>query len=98
MSDDPIKDALAQFIDERIAAALTRATKPANDEFLSTDEAAEFASVTPGTIRRWVRSKRLKRYNAGTHIRVRKGELETLLTGPVVETPTDRAMKKFAAK
>lgn len=98
MSSDPIRDALVSFIDERIAAALNNLTKPANDDYLSTDEAAELAHVTPGTIRRWVRSKRLRRYNAGSHIRVHREDLERFLKGTVVETPAERGAKRFAAK
>lgn len=98
MSNDPIRDALVSFIDERIAAALNNLTKPANDEYLSTDEAAEFAHVTTGTIRRWVRSRKLKRYNAGSHIRVRRADIERLLNPQPAETPTERAIRRLTAK
>ena len=96
MSDDPVKDALARFVDERIALALSKATKPANDEYLSTREAAEIAHVTPGTIRRWLRAKRITKHVAGTRVRIRRAELERYLSGsPMNETPTEKARRRF---
>lgn len=79
------------------------AEKPANDaapEYLSTAEAARIASVTPGTIRRWIREGELTRHAAGAHVRVRRDELEAFLTCEVVAidknlSPRERARRRF---
>lgn len=95
MTDDPVKDALLALIDERIAAALTRASKPANDEYLSTSRAAHVASVSVGTIRRWVRENRLTKHVAQNRVKIRRSELERYLTGsPKNESPAEKARKK----
>ncbi len=94
MSDDQFR----LLVESIVRDVLAKQPTAANDEYLSTDEAAEVAHVTSGTIRRWVREKKLKRYSAGAHIRVRRSEIDRLLLGPVVETPAERALKKFAAK
>lgn len=94
MTDDPVKQALAAFIDERIAAALTRATKPANDEYIATDVAAKIAGVTTGTIRRWLRDKKLRRYGQSQRHRVSRDELERYLGG-MKDTPEDKAKRRF---
>ena len=51
----------------------------APSEFLSTTDAARIADVTQGTIRRWIREKRLERASAGRMIRVRRVDLEMLM-------------------
>lgn len=96
MSDDPIKDALTAFIDERIATAIAKLAKPANDEYLTTSAAAVIARVTPGTIRRWVRNKRITKHAAGGRVRISRAELERYLSGaPANESPSDKARRRF---
>ena len=77
-------------------------TKPANEqhEYLSVAEAAAFARVTPGTIRRWVRAGELTRHEAGARVRVRRDELEKFLACEVVPidsklSPEERAHRRF---
>jgi excisionase family DNA binding protein len=48
-------------------------------EFLSTTDAARIAGVTQGTIRRWIREKRLERASAGRMIRISRVDLEMLM-------------------
>lgn len=76
--------------------------RPANDssEYVSTTEAARIASVTPGTIRRWVRAGELTRHEAGNRVRIRRDELEQLLRCEVVPidinlSPEERARRRF---
>jgi excisionase family DNA binding protein len=99
MTDDKqIRDALVALIDERIKAA---AKKPANDgEWLSTNDAAELARVTPATIRRWVRDKRLVKVGPARRVLIRREDLERLITGGVTDidvnlTPAQRARRRI---
>jgi excisionase family DNA binding protein len=60
-----------------------RAQTPAetDDPFLSVADAAELASLTPGTIRAWIKLGQLHRYGRGRLLRVRRSELLALLAG-----------------
>ena len=82
-----MSDVLQPIVDEvvrRVLAELAK-QKPANDvEYLSTTDAAELASVTQATIRRWVKDGKLPAFHAGRHVRVRRTDLERLLS----DTPT----------
>lgn len=49
------------------------------EDLLSTTAAASHAGVTPGTIRSWVKSGKLRGYRAGRLLRIRLGDLEDLL-------------------
>jgi excisionase family DNA binding protein len=71
------------------------ATKPANDEYISTADAARIARVTPGTIRRWVRGKQLTKHGQGARVRIRLDELERYLSGADVASAEDRAKRRF---
>ncbi len=71
------------------------APKPANDEYLSTSEAAQIARVTTGTVRRWVRERQLTKHGTGQRVRIRRDELERYLGGAVVEGAEDRARRRF---
>jgi excisionase family DNA binding protein len=73
-------------------------TKPANDEYLSTAEAARIASVTPGTVRRWIRQGELTRYEAGAHVRVKRDELEALLRCDVVSIDKNLSLEERARR
>ena len=96
MSNDPVRDALASFIDERIAAALSKLSRPANDEYLTTRAAADVARVTPGTVRRWIRRKHLTKHVSGGRVRISRHELEKYLSGaPQNESPQDMARRRF---
>lgn len=90
---------------ERILAKLLaqRDMKPDNDasnEYLSTEEAAAFARVSQGTIRKWVRKGELTRHEAGSRVRVKRDELERYMRCKVVPidinlTPEERARRRF---
>lgn len=97
---DELMRALRAFIIEVVRDELRAATspKPANDEYLSTADAAQIARLTPGTIRRWVREKTLTRHGKGARVRIRRDELERLLHGspePERLTPERRAARDF---
>lgn len=79
MSD--IEDTLRRIIKEEVAIAL-RDMKPANDEYLTTVEAAKLARVTTKTIRAWIAANLLAAEHAGRVWRVRRDQLEALMTTP----------------
>ncbi len=61
--------------------------KPEPKEYFSTQEAATFASVRPATIRRWIRTGQIVGYRAGRLIRVRRADLEQLMSPVVAPGP-----------
>jgi excisionase family DNA binding protein len=96
MSNQDALEGLRAFIASVVRAELKSfATKPANDEYLSTAEAAQIARVTSGTIRRWVRSKQLTKHGTGSRVRIRRDELERYLSGEAEASPEERARRRF---
>lgn len=83
-----MSDALKPLVDEVVRRVLAELGKqPANDEaYLSTAKAAELASVTQGTIRRWVKAGKLTRYGKGQRVRVLKSEVEAMMRATENET------------
>ena len=90
-----LEDEIRRIVREELAKQ-----KPANDEggYLSTTEAARIASVTPGTIRRWIREGELNRYEAGAHVRVRRDELEAFLKCDVVPIDSKLSLEERARR
>ena len=74
---------IAQLVEEALAQ---RAAVAANDEYLSPEQAASVARVSPATVRRWVREGKLPGHHAGRRVRVKRSELESLMR----EGPRDR--------
>lgn len=74
------------------------------DEYLSTSKAARYANVAPGTLRRWIRLRRLEPFGAGRHLRVRRADLDRLLADGgrrvrrVEESPESKADREFKAR
>jgi excisionase family DNA binding protein len=67
--------------------------------FLTTREAGGLARVAPGTIRRWIRAGKLVAVSAGREVRVRRTDLEALMTGnrgSRERSPEAQAMRDFA--
>ncbi len=91
---DPL-DGLRAFIADVVRSELKLSTKPANDEYLSTADAARIARVTPGTVRRWVRAKVLAKCGTGSRVRIKRDELERYLAGDETVSPEDRARRRF---
>jgi excisionase family DNA binding protein len=75
-----VEDALRKVLREERSRA-SQAPGP-DDHFLSVADAAALASVTPGTIRKWVKEHKLVRYGTRRVLRVRRSELLALLAGP----------------
>ena len=61
-----ITDAVRQVVREELSKV------PERSEYLSVREAAEIADVIPGTIRSWIETGKLGRYQAGRHVRVKR--------------------------
>lgn len=55
--------------------------RPVTQEFLSLETAATLTETSVSTIRGWLREGRLRTYHAGRLVRVRRDELEALLSG-----------------
>jgi excisionase family DNA binding protein len=96
MSEADALSGLRAFIADVVRDELKLNAKPANDEYISTTDAAEIARVTVGTIRRWVRDKALTKHGQGVRVRISRDELERYLTGVEdVGSPEDRARRRF---
>jgi excisionase family DNA binding protein len=94
MSNDAL-EGLRTFIADVVRAELKlHAPAPANDEYISTADAARIARVTTGTIRRWVRARQLTKHGTG-RVRIRREELERYLSGEAEASPEDRARRRF---
>ena len=76
MSNDAL-EGLRAFIASVVRDEIGKTAEP--EEYLSTFAAAEVAKVAPGTIRRWVKSGRLREHRAGRLMRIRRTDLERLL-------------------
>jgi excisionase family DNA binding protein len=66
-------------VDARVRAAL--AERPAAAELLSTAEAAQYAKVSPRSIRRWLDQGKLRALHAGRELRIRRADLDQLMRG-----------------
>jgi len=98
--ESKLRALLADVIRDEVKRAVADAVRDAVrvDEYLSTQEAAAFARVAPGTIRRWIRTRRLQRCSAGRTLRVSRAELERVIrTGASNDdaTPEQLAAKMF---
>jgi excisionase family DNA binding protein len=66
-------------VDARVRAALSE--RPAMAELLSTGEAAQYARVTPRSVRRWLDQGKLRALHAGRELRIRRADLDKLMRG-----------------
>lgn len=69
---------LARALQAELRAATATVERPA-DDYLSTQAAAKLADVADGTIRRWIRERRLELHRAGRHLRVKRADLERMM-------------------
>lgn len=68
-------------------------------EYLTTAAAATVASVSEGTIRRWVRDGKIRGYRAGRVLRVRRDELDQMLaTGRRSTVSNDESPEEMAVR
>lgn len=105
MSDD-LAEGLRLLIADAVRKELAKQARPsaADDDYLSTRNASAYANVAPGTLRRWIRERKLQPYGAGRHLRVRRAELDALLVAGgrrvrrVEETPEAKADREFKTR
>lgn len=83
-------------VDARVRAAL--AERPAVDELLSTAEAAQYAKVTPRSIRRWLDQGKLRALHAGRELRIRRADLDELMRGGRRQTAAELTPEELAAR
>jgi excisionase family DNA binding protein len=102
------ESALREIIRDEIRTVMRQelGKKPAGvGDYVSVAEAAQIAAVSPQAIRTWIRAGKLKQFNAGRVIRVRRTELEALMASPAIApestgrqlTPEDEA-HRFVAR
>jgi excisionase family DNA binding protein len=77
---DSIKAWFKQIARQAVEEVLREQAAQGEREYLTTQEAAQLARVVPGTIRRWIREGRLPGANAGREVRVRRADLDRLMT------------------
>jgi excisionase family DNA binding protein len=65
-----------------LVADLTLTDQRLRSEFLSTQDAARIARVTPRTIRQWLALGKLRPYRSGRLLRIRRSDLLQLLSAP----------------
>lgn len=99
MSD--MLDALRPLVDQLVEEKLAKLTKV--DEYLSASVAADVASVSVKTVRRWIADGKLKRYGVGRKLLLRRVDLDKLLSGsrrsPVDnDVSIDELARKMAAR
>lgn len=94
--EQSIRELVHKVARDEVRQALTEALKP--DELITPAQAAKQVNVSAGTVRRWVKQKKLRRHGEGTRIvRVSRNELERLMrTGVAGEmSPEELAAKRF---
>lgn len=76
-----LASAIRQLVQTEVAAqvAAALAERPAVAELLSTAEAAQYAKVTPRSIRRWLDQGKLRALHAGRELRIRRADLDELM-------------------
>jgi excisionase family DNA binding protein len=90
-------DALRDLVREVVRDELAGLKKP-DAHALTVAEAAELARVTPGCVRRWIRTRRLRANGAGKLLRVERADLDALLRGAGAGIDDDRAADEIAAR
>lgn len=89
---------VAEEVDKAIRKLRTELAATPRDEYLSTGAAAKFASVSPGTLRRWIKEGRLTGQKAGRVVRIRRADLEALLRSSGDRPRNDDSPEALAAR
>ena len=75
-----VRQAVAEALADQQARSIAPASSPPPAEYLTFDDAAAYASVSKGTIRNWVKAGRIGSYGVGRVARVKRAELDALLS------------------
>ena len=84
-SGEQLERVLADMLGPIVEATVRRvvreelARRPGADEYLSIARAAQVADVAPATVRDWIAQGKLRRYQAGRELRVRRAELDQFM-------------------
>lgn len=93
-----IADAVREVLREEQARTPAPTAMPVS-EYLDVTSAARIASVTPQTIRAWVKIGRLTRYTAGRQLRVKRKDLDAMMSSLPADTPSpDEVVSKIIAR
>lgn len=84
-----IRDEVRAVVREELAKL--ELGRPVAQEFLSPETAATLTETSASTIRSWLREGRLRTYHAGRLVRVRRDELEALLSSAGSSAGNDTA-------
>ena len=84
--EDVVERRLLPLMNERMTAVAAPA------EWLSVNEAAKHAGVADDTVRDWIQRGDLPEHRAGRHLRVRRDELDRLLSHRSGDPVTDEAI------
>ncbi len=68
----------------------------ATHEYLTTDEAADLARVTPATIREWVKAGALTELRAGQKILIKTSEIHAFLAGDLLPNEDEVVARELA--
>jgi excisionase family DNA binding protein len=96
--DDALRPMIAEMVRAEVARVLAERERTDDEGFMSTTDAARYAGVALGTIRRWIREGKLPEHHAGRHLRVRRADLDGLLVGERRErelSPEELARRHF---
>lgn len=99
--EDTIRAAVAEGVREGVSAVLAQLRPGKVDtlrapRYLTTDQAAGIAAVTPETIRDWVKTGHLPEHRAGRDLRVLFADLEAYMRRGSEQQPTDAAVRRHA--
>lgn len=73
-------EALRGIITKAVRNVLAEA-QPAPEEYLTVSEAAEYLKMTAGGLRKWITAGDLPSYSHGRVTRIRRTDIDALLTG-----------------
>jgi excisionase family DNA binding protein len=99
-----IMEGLRLLIADAVRKELAKQGAAHGNDYLSIRHAATLADVAPGTVRRWIRERRLEPFGAGRNLRVRRTELDDFLARGgrrvkrVGESPEAKADREFKAR
>lgn len=81
---------------EQVVAALRTQAAPPEAEWLSTADVARELQVTPGTVREWVKTGRLRAAPGTRYLRIHRADLRAFLSGGGGEADSSKVEQLMA--